>query len=83
MPSWKRETRTPAGLKRLSRAVRAIYSGWKSGRPRKDSLKASWISWPLVTVISGAVMFTGLVHAASLLGLPIQSGATTGAVRLP
>ncbi len=64
-------------------AALTAFAGWKSGRPRKDSLKARWISWPLVTVISGAVMFTGLVHAATLLGLPTQSGATTGAIRLP
>jgi Na+-driven multidrug efflux pump len=45
------------------------FAAWKSGQPKKDSLKARWISWPLVTVIAGGVLMLALIHAASLLGL--------------
>lgn len=44
-------------------------AAWKSGQPKKDTLNARWISWPLVTVIAGGVLMLALIHAASLLGL--------------
>ena len=45
------------------------FAAWKSGQPKKDSLNARWISWPLVTVVAGGVLMLALIHAASLLGL--------------
>lgn len=50
------------------------FAAWKSGQPKKDSLNARWISWPLVTVIAGGVLMLALIHAASLLGLNSGGG---------
>jgi amino acid transporter len=56
----------------------AAFSGWKSGRPRKDSLNAQWISWPVVTIFAATAAIFALIHAMSLLG--VQTGANvTGA----
>jgi uncharacterized membrane protein YedE/YeeE len=52
-----------------------VYAGWKSGRPRKDSLKPQWISWPFVTVLAGALLAFAVVHAMNLMG--IQTGQNT------
>jgi hypothetical protein len=49
--------------------VLTAFAAWKSGQPKKDSLNARWISWPLVTVIAGGVLMLALVHGASLMGL--------------
>lgn len=49
-------------------AALTAYSSWKTGRPRKDSVRGSFISWPLVTVLAGAAAFMGIVHAANLMG---------------
>ncbi len=46
-----------------------VFAGWKSGRPRKDSLNARWVSWPLVTVLAGAALVFALVHAINLMGV--------------
>jgi hypothetical protein len=53
-----------------------IFAGWKSGRPKKDSLNARWISWPLVTVLAAAVLVLGLVHAINLMG--VETGGRIG-----
>jgi len=45
-----------------------VFAGWKSGRPRKDSLKVQWISWPLLTVLAGAALAFALVHLVNLMG---------------
>jgi fatty acid desaturase len=45
-----------------------LFAAWKSGRPRKDSLKTKWISWPLVTVFAAAALVFALVHTVNLLG---------------
>jgi amino acid transporter len=45
------------------------FASWKSGRPRKDTHKTTWISWPLVTVFAGAFAFLCLVHAVNLMGI--------------
>jgi hypothetical protein len=50
------------------------FAAWKSGQPKKDTINARWISWPLVTVIAGGVLMMGLVHAASLMG--VQAGGS-------
>jgi hypothetical protein len=50
-------------------AALTAYSSWKSGRPRKDSVRGSWVSWSLVTVLAGAALFMGIVHAVNLAGL--------------
>lgn len=50
-----------------------VFAGWKSGRPRKDSLKVQWISWPLVTVLAGTAVVFALVHLVNLMGF--QTGA--------
>lgn len=52
------------------------FAAWKSGQPKKDSLNARWISWPLVTVIAGGVLMLALVHATSLLGLNAGGSAS-------
>ena len=49
-------------------AVLTAFSAWKSGRPRKDSLKPKWVSWRFLTLVFGALMLIGLAHAASLAG---------------
>lgn len=51
----------------LSSALTA-FAGWKAGRPRKDSIKTPWISWPLVTVLAAAALFFALVHVVNLMG---------------
>jgi len=50
------------------------FAAWKSGQPKKDSLNARWVSWPLVTVISGGVLMLALIHVASLLGVHTGNG---------
>lgn len=50
-----------------------VFAGWKAGRPRKDSLKAQWISWPLLTVLAGTAAFFALIHIVNLMGF--QTGA--------
>ncbi len=45
-----------------------VFAGWKSGRPRKDSLQVQWISWPLLTVLAGAALAFALVHLVNLMG---------------
>lgn len=52
-----------------------VYAGWKSGRPRKDTLRPQWISWPFVTVLSGALVAFAVVHAMNLMG--IHTGQNT------
>ncbi len=52
-----------------------IYAGWKSGRPRKDSVKPQWISWPFVTVFAGALLVFAVIHAMNLMGF--QTGQNT------
>lgn len=52
-----------------------VFAGWKSGRPRKDSLKAQWISWPLVTVLAGTAVVFALVHLLNVMGL--HTGSAT------
>lgn len=54
--------------------VLTAFAAWKSGQPKKDTLNARWISWPLVTVIAGGVLMLGLVHAASMMGLNTGGG---------
>ncbi|HEX5008553.1 MAG TPA: hypothetical protein VFV70_15670 [Hyphomonadaceae bacterium] len=54
--------------------VATAFAAWKSGQPKKDSLNARWISWPLVTVISGGVLMLALIHAATLLGVNTNTG---------
>ena len=55
-------------------ALGTAFCAWKSGRPRKDSLKPRWISWRLMTLFSGAVTLVALAHTASMLGLNQNSG---------
>jgi hypothetical protein len=52
-----------------------MFAGWKAGRPRKDSLNAQWISWPLVTVLTGTVAFFALVHVVNLMGFHTGAAA--------
>ena len=46
-----------------------VFAGWKSGRPRKDSLKPQWISWPFVTILAGALLAFAVIHALNLMGV--------------
>lgn len=50
-------------------AALTVYAGWKSGRPRKDSVRPQWISWPLVTVVAGALLAFAVIHAMNLMGI--------------
>ena len=52
-----------------------VFAGWKSGRPRKDSLEVQWISWPLVTVLAATAAIFALIHVAGLMG--IHTGQNT------
>lgn len=52
-----------------------VFAGWKAGRPRKDSLNAQWISWPLVTVLAGTAAFFALVHIVNLMGFHTGAAA--------
>lgn len=51
------------------------FAGWKSGQPRKDSLRARWVSWPVVTIFAGAVLVFAVIHAMNLSG--IHTGSRT------
>lgn len=51
------------------------FAGWKSGRPRKDSLKPLWISWTGVAVLGAIVVVFAAIHALNLLGM--HTGART------
>ncbi|MDP3738657.1 MAG: hypothetical protein Q8R02_14775 [Hyphomonadaceae bacterium] len=57
------------------------FAAWKSGQPKKDSLRARWISWPLVTLVAGAVLIMGVVHAMNLAGLHTGGGMLGGPAR--
>ncbi len=52
-----------------------VFAGWKSGRPRKDSAKTQWISWPLVTVLAGTAVVFALVHLVNLMGFHTGANA--------
>ena len=54
-----------------------VFASWKSGRPRKDTPNATWISWQLVTVLAGAALFMGVVHAVNLMGIQTGRGQQT------
>lgn len=56
-------------------AALTVYAGWKSGRPRKDSVRPQWISWPFVTVLAGALLAFAVIHAMNLMG--IHTGQNT------
>ena len=45
-----------------------VFAGWRSGRPRKDSLNVQWISWPMVTILAGTAAIFAIIHVISLLG---------------
>lgn len=53
-----------------------VYAGWKSGRPRKDSVKPQWVSWPFVTVFAGALLAFAVIHAMNLLGFHTGQNTT-------
>lgn len=53
----------------------AAFAGWKSGRPRKDSLKVQWVSWPLVTMLAATAAIFAIIHVVGLLGF--ETGGNT------
>jgi hypothetical protein len=53
----------------IAMAGLTAFASWKTGRPRKDSVRGTWVSWPLVTVLAGAAAFMGVLHAVNLAGL--------------
>jgi hypothetical protein len=57
------------------------FAAWKSGQPKKDSLRARWISWPLVTLVAGALLLMGVVHAVNLMGMHTGGGMLGGPAR--
>ncbi len=52
-----------------------VFAGWKSGRPRKDSLKVQWVSWPLVTMLAATATIFAIIHVVGLLGF--ETGGNT------
>jgi hypothetical protein len=55
-------------------AILTGFAIWKSGRPRKDSLKPSWISWPFMILLGGAVLMLAGVHALNMMGVTTGAG---------
>lgn len=51
-----------------------VFAGWKSGRPHKDTHKTQWISWPLVCVLSAAVLVFAVIHGMNLFGMHTGQG---------
>ena len=51
-----------------------VFAGWKSGRPHKDTHKTQWISWPLMTVLSAAVLVFAGIHGMNLMGMHTGQG---------
>lgn len=45
-----------------------VFSAWKTGQPRKDSLKARWVSWQAVMFIAAVITVFAVIHVMSLLG---------------
>jgi hypothetical protein len=62
-------------LPRVTEHAISAFAGWKSGRPRKDSAKTQWISWPLVTVLAGTAVVFALVHLVNLMGFHTGANA--------
>lgn len=60
-----------------------LLAVWRSSRPRKDSHKPSWISWRLVTIITGAVVLLAVVHAVNLAGLHTGGNSPTYGLARP
>lgn len=58
----------------LSGALTA-FAAWKAGQPRKDSLRARWISWPVVALFAGTLTIFAAIHVLNLWG--IHTGART------
>ncbi len=56
------------GVLALSGGLTA-YAGWKSGQPRKDSLKPLWISWTGILIVATIVVVLAAIHALNLLGM--------------
>lgn len=55
-----------------------VFAGWKSGRPRKDSLKVQWVSWPLVTMLAATAAIFAIIHVVGLLGFETGSNTLRG-----
>jgi hypothetical protein len=55
-----------------------VFAGLMSGRPRKDSLKVQWISWPLVTVLAATAAIFVIIHVFGLLGFETGARALRG-----
>jgi type II secretory pathway component PulL len=66
-----------AGLAGLT----TLFAAWKSGRPRKDTHRTSWISWRIVTIFAGAILVLAVVHGVNLMG--IQTGQSQAGFRRP
>jgi hypothetical protein len=54
-----------------------VFAGWKAGRPRRDSLRPQWISWPFVTVLSGALLVFAVIHLMNLFGIHTGQNMTS------
>jgi hypothetical protein len=50
-------------------AVLMATSVWRTSRPRRDSLRARWVPWRFLILVSGAILFLALIHLVTLLGL--------------
>ena len=52
-----------------------VFAGWKSGQPRKDSLKPVWISWTGILIIATIVVVFAGIHMLTLMG--VHTGSRT------
>ncbi len=52
-----------------------VIAGWKSGQPRKDSLKPLWISWTSIVVLAMIVVVLAAIHALNLI--TVHTGSRT------
>jgi hypothetical protein len=41
---------------------------WQDARPKRDTIKARWISWKFMMLLAAAILLLALVHVANKLG---------------
>lgn len=42
---------------------------WQDARPRRDTIRARWISWKFMMMLAAVILLLALVHVANRLGL--------------
>ncbi|MEP7211148.1 MAG: hypothetical protein ABI740_09955 [Alphaproteobacteria bacterium] len=41
---------------------------WQDARPKRETIKARWISWRFMMLLAAAILLLALVHVANKLG---------------